>query len=407
MSYNVKILLDKRSKKEDGTFPIILRLVINRKSTSISLNLSVPEKAWDENKESIKTSYKKIENVIRQNNVIQKKRSHALDILLNLEESGKLETLPITEVKKLILGKKSGVTFFSFTEKLIEDMKKEGKVGNARVYKETLTWVKKYAGEQDFPFKHITFKWLKKLENKYLAKGFKVNGLSVRLRTIRGIYNRAIKEGVIDRNNYPFDIYSIKSVATQKRAISNDDLQKIVQAELDDLQMARAREFFMISYYLMGASFIDMAYLKVADYREGRVKYKRKKTGGLYNVKVSKQLKLLLAPYLEGKSKEDFILPIIKEAHPTKEKEYYAVRYAMRQYNKDLKKLAEHLSIEVESFSSYVSRHTFATNARDREIPLDVISKMMGHSDLRTTQIYLASIRDDVVDDALDLMFGE
>jgi len=223
----------------------------------------------------------------------------------------------------------------------------------------------------------------------------------------RGIYNRAMKEGLVDRNNYPFDNYSIKQAKTKKRAITAADLAIIIDAKLEDMQMIHAREYFMISYYLMGASFIDMAYLKMSDYENDRIGYRRKKNGRLYNIKVSEQLRELLAPYIEGKSKNDYILPIIKQKYPTKEKEYYAVRYGMRQYNKDLKKLAAHLGINSDSFSSYVSRHTFATNARDSDIPIQVISKMMGHSNIRTTEIYLANLKDSVVDEALDKMFGE
>ncbi len=406
MAFNAKILLDKRRSKDDNSFPVILRLLINRKSTSISLNLSLPEKAWDDKNQCIKSGYKGIENVSRLNNSIFKKRTHAMDVLLKLDETGKLDTLSIKEIKSIILGQKEKTSFFSFGERLIKEMLMEGKVGNARVYKETLNWVKKYGSKKDLPFEHITFAWLKKVENKYLSKGNSVNGLSVRLRTVRGIYNRAIKEKVIDRSNYPFDDYSIKQAPTKKRAITNDDLQKIVGADLTDKQMIRAREFFMISYYLMGASFIDMAYLQLSDYVNGRIRYKRKKNGRLYNIKVSKQLTILLAPYLVGKSKDDYLLPIINQEHPTKEKEYYAVRYSMRQYNKDLKKLAIHLGIEEKSFSSYTSRHTFATNARDNDVSLQVISKMMGHRDLKTTQVYLANIKDEAVDDALDQMFG-
>jgi len=171
MAFNAKILLDKRRKKEDGSYPVIMRLIINRKSTSISLNKSVPEKAWDENNQCVKTGYKGMENVGRFNNFLLKKKTNALDTLLKLDAEGKLDTLPLREVKVIITGKKVKVTFFSYAEELIESMRREGKIGNARVYKETLNWIKKYAGDKDFPFEHITFSWLKKMESKYLAKG--------------------------------------------------------------------------------------------------------------------------------------------------------------------------------------------------------------------------------------------
>jgi len=104
-----------------------------------------------------------MENVGRFNNFLLKKKTSALDTLLKLDAEDKLNTFSVKEIKAIITGQKTKVTFFIYTEELIESMRKEGKIGNARVYKETLNWVKKYAGDKDFPFEHITFSWLKKL----------------------------------------------------------------------------------------------------------------------------------------------------------------------------------------------------------------------------------------------------
>lgn len=400
MGFTVKIILDKRRKKKDDTFPLIIIMTVNRRNTTINLGISLEEKDWDEKNFKIKRSYKGVNNVSRLNNMIQKERSKLMDFLFRMEDEGKIDQMSTAELKAKYQNKQGKVTFFSFTEQLVKEFADKGKVGNSTVYKETISWVKRYGNGKDLKFSQMTFAWLKRMEVKYLGQGKSLNGLSVRMRTIRAIYNRAVKEGIASKDSYPFDKYTIRQAPTKKRAISADDLRKIKETKLLHGQMLRARNFFMISYYLMGASFIDLAFLKVKNIQDGRIAYRRRKTHKLYNIKITEPLADLLAPFLVGKRPDDFILPVINRPGDVK-LEYLDVQNGMRQYNKDLKKMAKFLEIQSDSFSSYVSRHTFATVARDKDVPIAVISKMLGHGDVRTTEIYLDDMKNEVLDEAM------
>jgi hypothetical protein len=100
-----------------------------------------------------------------------------------------------------------------------------------------------------------------------MAKGNSLNGLSVNLRTLRALYNRAIKQKLVSKDLYPFNDYSIKSESTRKRAITLLDLERIKAFVPETAMQERAKEYFMLSFYLMGASFVDIAFLKVKNIR--------------------------------------------------------------------------------------------------------------------------------------------
>lgn len=136
------------------------------------------------------------------------------------------------------------------------------------------------------------------------------------MRTIRAILNKAIKDGLSDKKVYPFADYTIKTKPTRKRAISYEAIQKILSLKLEPSDpLFNARNFFILSFYLMGAPFIDLAFLKVSSIADGRVQYKRKKTSKYYDIKITPNLEKILHHYIRGKKEDDYILPIIKRAN--------------------------------------------------------------------------------------------
>ena len=115
----------------------------------------------------------------------------------------------------------------------------------------------------------------------------------------------------------------------------------------------------------------------------------------LQRIKITDQMKVILNYYTPDKEKEDFLLPIIKRK--TLEFQYKDAQWGLKRYNQGLKKIADLCSIE-ERLTSYVSRHSFATHALYKNIPLAAISSMLGHSKLSTTQIYLKSLPSNILD---------
>ena len=138
---------------------------------------------------------------------------------------------------------------------------------------------------KDLKFNELNYDFIKKFERYHLAKGNGYNSLSTYLRAIKAIYNKGIKAGLIEREAFPFTHYSIKQVPTEKRALSIEDIRKVMNLKLPkDMVLFRYRNYFICSFLLYGMNFTDMAYLKVANIINGRIKFRRKKTAKLYDI---------------------------------------------------------------------------------------------------------------------------
>ena len=182
---------------------------------------------------------------------------------------------------------------------------------------------------------------------------------------------------------------------TRKRAVSQTDILLLREFQPTTQRQQRAKDYFFISFFLMGASFVDLAFLKVSNIVNGRIEYKRRKTGQLHSIVISSVLEELLAKYLSGKGKEDFVLNIIKSDQPGQQ--IVNVRDELRRYNRTLKEIGQLCGVEA-PLTSYVSRHSYATIAKHKGVPTAIISEALGHISEEVTQIYLDSFHKDVLD---------
>lgn len=397
MNTNIVVSLDTRRRKKDGTYPIIMRLGHNEKTTSIPVGISIDQKDWDEKKRLIKNSYKGTGSVARLNNQIQKTKADAMDIILKLHESGVLQTLSITSIKDRIVQKEAKDSFFQFADQCVNELMQAHRVGTARSYRGLISVLKEYRKGKDLLFKEITYDFLSKFEIRHKSKGNGANGLAVYMRTIRAIYNKAVKSGSADKELYPFDDYKIKTAPTEKRALDGEFLKKIIELDIASNHICfDTRNYFLASYMMYGMNFADMAYLEKSSIENGRIRYRRRKTGKLYDIKITPHLEKILGHFMQQNTDSKFIFPILKRDAPAlREKD---IQWARKRYNKKLKVLASLCGIG-SNLTSYVSRHSFATQAMLHDIPLAAISTMLGHSSLKTTEIYLKGLPANILDD--------
>ena len=317
MSTNITISLDKRSKKKDGTYPLVFRLGHNRRTVSIPTGYNLLEKDWDEKKRVVRKGFKGVNSVERLNNQFLKRKTLMLEKVDELRQSNLLDSLSVKELKDQLTRKSNTSSFFVFTEDLIASLRKAQRYGSARNYKTILGVLRGYCdekGKSDLLFREINYRFLKTFENNHLAKGNSVNSLSVYMRAIRSVYNKAIKEGIAKEAEYPFKEYKIQSSPTKKRAISIEELQTIMNIEFEeDSNLFHYRNFFIASYLLWGISFMDLAFLRYENIMGGRMRYQRKKTSRMYDIKISDQLSKIIEYYSEGEQgPKDFIFPIIR-----------------------------------------------------------------------------------------------
>ncbi len=400
MNTSLIVSLDMRRQKKDGTYPIILRLTHFTKTTGIATGYSVAMDYWDEQRREIKKGCKLFENVTRVNNQIEKKRSAALDVITRLEDTGELTDLVISQVKQRIETKPKRVNCYAYIETVIADLVSQQRIGTANYYRNVLRELKTFRGTKDWPIRQLDYNFLLAFDTHYLAKGGQVNGLAAYMRGIKAIYNKAIKIGHVGKDTNPFDLYTIKKEPTKKRAIRRNAIDSIVALELKPgTKLHEAQCIFILSFHLRGANFIDLAFLKLSNFIDGRLNYQRSKTGKFFNVKINDEIQPIIDFYCQGKAQDDYMLPVITRTEL--EDQIDQINEARKRYNKRLKKLAKIAGVET-NLTSYVSRHSFATIAKNKSIPIAAISEMLGHDRISTTQAYLADLPDDMLDEFQD-----
>ena len=373
-----------------------MRLGHNERTTSMPTGVSILEKDWDAKNRQVKKSYTGVSSVSRLNNIIQKKKADAMDVIFKLNEAGQLNTMSITSLRDRIEQNGASLSFFKFASQEIEELIKAGRVGTARSFKGVSDVLSKYLKGRDLLFQEITFSFLSKFEAFHLSKGNSYNGLSVYIRAVRSMFNKAIKAGLVEKELYPFDDYKIKSVPTQKCALDWEYIKKIIEREIQPGEPCfHARNYFLASYMMYGMNFTDMAYLKKEDVKNGRIRYRRRKTSKLYDIKLTDNLEKILIFYINQQPENEYVFPIVNRATPLLQSK--DIQWARKRYNKKLKELATLCEIP-ENLTSYVSRHSFATQAMLKEVPLNAISAMLGHSSLKTTEIYLKSLPTNILD---------
>lgn len=398
MQTSIRLSLDTRRKRKDNTFPIIIRLGHFQKTTSIAVGQSIQEIHWNESKSQVRNSYKGTESVKFLNNLLLSEVAKAQEIINRLHFKGELDFLSINQLKAKIVRKSKYESFFEYGLEVARNLKAAQRFGTARNYEGIIGILKVFNKQKDLKFNELNLDFLKRFERFHLSKtGNTQNGLASYMRTIKAIYNRGIKDDIIEREYYPFFKYQIKINPTEKRAIKVEYIKKILELNLcNDQTLFNYRNYFILSYMTMGMSYIDMVFLKKENIVDNRIKFQRRKTSKIYDIKITYQMKAILKFYISNKKKNDFILPVLKR--DTLELQYRDAQWGLKRYNKGLKKIADLCGIE-ENLTSYVSRHSFATHALYKNVPLAAISAMLGHSKLSTTQIYLKSLPSNILDD--------
>ncbi|MCM1142285.1 MAG: tyrosine-type recombinase/integrase, partial [Muribaculum sp.] len=186
---------------------------------------------------------------------------------------------------------------------------------------------------------------------------------------------------------------------TVKRAIPLEAVRKMKNLDLTLTQrLDFARDMFLMSFYLRGISFIDLAYLKKSDLKNGYLSYRRRKTNQMLTIEWTKDMQTLLDKYQENPT--EYLMPIITRLDVNQRNTYRNVGYNI---NHNLKTIAPMIGVNI-PLTMYVARHSWASAAKAKGIPLSVISEGMGHDSEATTQIYLASLETSVVDKANSLI---
>ncbi len=392
-----KVVLDNRRPKADGIYPVVIRLTFNRKMTTFSSGVRIHENQWNGKVSQVFPSNANFQLLNKRITEFYLK-VQKLVLELDAEQLFSFEALKerLQDGFKAPVISKSSV-FKEFADKLVEDLISINKAGNAMVYKVAINRFNKYVKNPKLKFVDINYNLLESFKRQLIKDGVKQNTISNYFRTIRAIYNKAIKAKLVDRSHYPFLDIPIKTERTAKRAISIDDLVAVSQKALQPKsQEWHSRNYFFLSFSLIGMSFTDLAYLTSSNIKKGRLIYKRRKTGKELSIKLHPYTEKLFSYYKGSSSK--YLLPILPaDIVEDSMKAKSLLMSKIKQVNKYLNRILEDSDIEL---TTYVARHSWATTAKRLGYAIEIIAEAMGHEHgNRITNIYLDSFDQSLIDE--------
>ncbi len=380
----------------EGT--IYYQIIHERKVRQLLTDYKVFPSEWDESRSMVTTTQK----------------SERKSFILSIRERIRWDVERLTKIDRKL--NSNGLTYtaddvidefnryaheyslFNFMENIIARLKQNSKVRTSETYKSTLNSFKKFRKDEDIMLDCLTSEIMEAYEAWHKGRGVAPNTISFYTRILRAVYNRAVEDDIIENRN-PFRHVYTGVDKTVKRALPLAVIKKIKTLDLSlTPALDYARDMFLMSFYLRGMSFIDMAFLKKSDLKNGYITYRRRKTGQQLIIEWTKEMQMILDKYPENKS--DYLLPIIRNSGLNERCTYRNTGYNI---NHNLKRIAEMVGVTI-PLTLYVARHSWASAAKAKGIPLSVISEGMGHDSEATTQIYLASLDTSVVDKANSLI---
>lgn len=380
----------------EGT--IYYQIIHERKVRQLLTKYKVLPNEWDENRSMVTTSQK----------------SERKSFILSIRERIRWDVERLTKIDRKLDA--NGLTYtaddvidefnryaheyslFNFMESIIAKLKQNGKVRTSETYKSTLNSFRKFRQDEDIMLDCITSETMESYEAWHKNRGVAPNTISFYTRILRAVYNRAVEDDIIENHN-PFRHVYTGVDKTVKRALPLAVIKKIKTLDLSlTPALDYARDMFLMSFYLRGMSFIDMSFLKKTDLKNGYVTYRRRKTGQQLIIEWTKEMQMILDKYPENKS--EYLLPVIRNPGINERCTYRNTGYNI---NHNLKRIAEMVGVTI-PLTLYVARHSWASAAKAKGIPLSVISEGMGHDSEATTQIYLGSLDISIVDKANSLI---
>ncbi len=291
-------------------------------------------------------------------------------------------------------------TLVEFVSKVVSRLNELGRVRTAETYIATLRSFMGFRNGEDVALELIDSDLMQSYESYLKGRGITPNTISFYMRILRAIYNRAVERDLVEQC-HPFKHVYTGVDKTLKRAIHLKYIKRL--KELDLITTPRqevVRDMFLFSFYTRGMSFIDMAYLRKKDLVNGILSYRRRKTNQPIHIKWERCMQEIVDRHATCDG-SPYLLPIIKRCSDISERNQY--RNALINYNKRLKLLGEVVGVRV-PLTMYVARHSWASVAKSKNIPISVISEGMGHDSEATTQIYLASLDSSLIDKANNLI---
>lgn len=391
---------NKINKKGEG--PVHIRITKDRKAKYITTGVMVYEKDWDEGNKRIKARGKTREGnetIARTNAKIWKQFNDIQNEVLKVDVDNR--AISSKAIRDVVVGKKPQL-FYPFADQYAERIKNQDRIGTYDRVKTVINKLKLYNAE--LYFADITPQFLKTYENYLTSLGNKVNTIHSNFKIIRAIINEAFRQELIDYAQNPFLKYKMKTEKTSRVYLTEEELQRFEKAKTTaGTKLNLHQDMFVFACYAGGLRISDLLQLQWKHFDGSHINFKIRKTGDQISIKLPNKSLEMIERYMPKKPKsEQFIFGMLPV--DIFEQDALALDRAITSstayINKNLKIIAKKAEIE-KNISFHISRHTWATRALRKGVSIDKVSKLMGHSAIKETQVY-AKIVNSELDKAMD-----
>jgi integrase len=419
--------------KRAGKFPIYLRITQNRKHKRIKTTIELNRKNDFNPKAKQDNWIKKQEpNHKKWNDLLAKELERGKDAFRKLEEEG----LATSAIASIIADQGKPLSFLDYARERTKDIFNEGGIRNWKKYNGFCNKLDDFLKEKkakDLTFAELSPTLLSKFKS-YLHtlhnvrepdKMLHPNTIALNLRIFKTIVNKAITEGLIKPEKNPFLSFENKLIKTSKEKLTDEELERIKNLELaEGSRIWDARNLFLFSFYCAGIRIGDLLQLRWLNTTpEGRLIYymgKNHKKRDLILIQPAK--KILQQYWKEGAKSTDYIFPLLNNNEPfagairpedidtlsPENKQLLMNQLSSKTsiVNNYLNRIKEMAGLN-KKLTSHISRHTFASKAKQAGIPDGRIKNILAHSNLKTTEGYMGEFSTEEDDKVLSSIFEE
>jgi integrase/recombinase XerD len=385
----VALYLDTRRPKEDGIYPVKLR-VYHGKAKLFDTGVSLSERDFER---AYLTQRPRAE--------YQQLRITLSSIEAKANEVIKgLKKFSFEKFEKQLFTAKSNVNnVIDHYNRYIHQLEKEERIGTASNYHCSILSIQSFLNEgkkkpvTHIPFEKITPEFLNKYERWMIQSGKSKTTVGVYLRPLRAIFNNAIEEGDIEADVYPFKHYKIPTGRNIKKALEGPELKMLYTAEVNDPFIAKARDFWFFSYQCNGMNIRDISELKFKNLHDTYFSFLRHKTINTTKedptpivVPLTDTIKDFIKKYGNKKGKpNDYVFPILNPGMTAVER-HKANQNLVRFVNQHMQRLVKQIGLNIK-LGTMVARHSFTTKVT-RTMGLEFAQEALGHTTMATTQNY-------------------
>lgn len=395
MEATISVICFKSKVLKNGESPLMVRIYKDGKRKYQSLGISVNPVHWDFKKNQPKAKCPNYEALlILINEKISEFQRIILDKKVNNAEFTAATLLQATAHSQSKHPVSVGNGFLSY----IQSLKDEHRLRYAGMFEVSYSSFVKFNKHLDIPFSDIDIAWLKRYEQWMKSNHYAINTIGTRLRHLRTVLNKAIESK--QTTAYPFSSYKLSKVnqQTAKRAISKQDILKVINYKGKSNMECLAVDLFTFSYFTAGINFIDMAMLEQDNIVNGQLVYYRKKTKKQIIIPLQDKAVEIIRKYNNEHS--PYLFPVLSPFHKTEVQVVNRLHKVLAKVNKHLKEIGDKLELSL-PLTTYVARHSYATVLKRAGVSTAIISESLGHSSEKITQIYLDSFDKKQVDDAM------